>query len=176
MIPVFIVRISTVQGTSEPPNTNQQLQFSALGRTTYETAMLALSEWTAMLHLVGSSPQKLQEAAGISQEVLCWVTLYEVTTSEYQQLHVRQTNKWASSVKTSVLEQVKPMPEPPHTVSGFIFMFLLSNMCSLTCVCFSKTVLLCNWVSRNFHFNRDFIYWLGGTTEKHLAGTSKTVL
>lgn len=116
---LFVIRISAV--LSKVSNMDQLWQ-SSLIRKRKE----------AMKLRINISPQTEQEATGISQEVLCPVTLYGATASEYQQCSARWTNSSASShcrwghiyilFKHCVSSFVSPKTKHP-----------------VTCVCFRKT-------------------------------------
>jgi hypothetical protein len=96
---------------------------------------------------IGLSLQRQEEAARISQ-VLYQVTLYAVMSSEDKSCYARQTNIRVLSAKTSEAQQGEPIPEPPPTVIGVIFMLSSTNHAfshlsasakhPLTCVSFSQ--------------------------------------
>lgn len=95
------------------------------------------------LHQISTSLWKLQERAGIPQEVFWHVYLYEVMTSKDQPSSVRQTNPRASSAKNSKAIQNEPMHELCHTVYGVRFIFFLNVTCLLqqnilSPICFNK--------------------------------------
>ena len=138
----------------QTPHMNQQGRFNPK-----ET--LRLANW----------PESVEEA-WISPEVLWWVSLCEVTTSEAQHRDVRWTNTCRLSAKMREAKQSKPLLKLPLSVGSYLYSF--KTWFALSRVSFSKTsfhldpqqdIIWHNWLSkesRNFHFKgccRTYFSW-----------------
>lgn len=92
--------LSVVQSTSRAPNTNQYQWLET--RRNHEAPLICVSP----------SPQKWQEAAGISQEVLwCGFFPYKVTTNRRSVKKARPTNARAEHPPRSPTDTSKVMQE-----------------------------------------------------------------
>ena len=124
---------ATVQSTQQIPHRNQQ------GRSIQKKL------WGLPTSL--SLPWKQQKATGTSQEVLWWVSLYDITTSKDRQCNVRRTNAGMPPAKNREAEQSEPMLELPlswghiYIPSKYHASFHMSTTAKhpFTCICFRRT-------------------------------------
>lgn len=100
------------QSTPHAPHMSQQLQKKVKGSPTV------------------LSPQKLQEAAGTSREVLWQVSLYQVTPSEAQQRSIKQSNHACHEQRVVRWSNANQCSSP--TVCGITLLFHLSITCPFT--------------------------------------------